>query len=234
MQNQRLKRHLQYSLLVAILALSAASAKPQDRKAVPINEIPIVRGDCPRPITLTITATNPTNFVAADFSSGQVAAPHMTGLGDPSANKNFLYTFQWKREERCCQITKAILTVKMKSNQPGQVGGSDASNDGIVIMHLGNVVAPYNEAVYSNVTKPFNVGTPADKLWTLNAAALNDINTIGTLSFAVQDDTQVVSATLQLWGCCLSTSRPGPSEKSSIKSPRINQKKGNYIHCTHG
>jgi len=120
MQSQTLKRYLRYSLLVASLTLSAASAKPQERKALPANEIPIVKSDCPHPIALTLTATNPANFFAADFSSGQLAAQHMTGLGDASINKNFLYTFQWKREERCCQITKAILTVKMKSNQSGQ------------------------------------------------------------------------------------------------------------------
>ncbi|MEK6336012.1 MAG: hypothetical protein AABM67_13870 [Acidobacteriota bacterium] len=222
MQRQTLKRFLGYSLVVASFALLATSAKPQERKAPPNNELPIVKGDCPHPIALTLTAANPTNFVAADFAPAQVNAQHMTGLGDTSINKNFLYTFQWKREQRCCQITKAILTVKMRSNQSGQSGNSDASNDGIAMMHLGNVVAPYNEAIYSNVTKPFVLGTPASKTWTLNAAALNNINTSGNLSFAVQDDTRVESATLQLWGCCLSTPRPEASEQSSIKSsPKV-------------
>ena len=167
MQTQRLKQYLRYSLLGASLALSAASARPQGRNY----ELPIVKGECPHPIALTLTAKNPTSFVAADFAPTQVNAQHMTGLADTSINKNFLYTFQWKREQRCCQITKAVLTVKMKANQGGQSSTSaDAGNDGIAIMHLGNVVAPYNEAIYSNAPKPFVVATPVSKSWTLNPA----------------------------------------------------------------
>jgi hypothetical protein len=217
MHSKTLKRYLAYSLLVASFGLPAASAKQQERqerKAQPNFELPIVKGECPRPITLTLTAKNPTSFVTADFSPVQSAAPHMTGLGDTSINKNFLYTFQWKRDQRCCQITRAILTVNMKSNQSGKSGSSDASNDGIAIMHYGNVVAPYNEAVYSSVTKPFGLGQPASKSWNLNPAALNNINVSGNLSFAVQDDTRVESATLQLWGCCLDDVK-GPSTEES-------------------
>ena len=207
MQRQTLKQFLAYSLLVATFALSTVSARPQEPKALPNYGLPIVKGDCPNPIALTLTAKNPTSFDPADFSPGQLAAPHMAGLGDTSNDKHFSYTFQWKRDERCCQITRAILTIKMKSNQAGRLGGSDASNDGIAIMYNKNVVPPYNEAVYSGVSKPFPVNQPATKSWTLNAAALNAINASGRLSFDVQDDTRVESATLQLWGCCLTTTQ---------------------------
>jgi len=221
MQKQTLKRFLRYSLVLASFALLAPSAKPQERKALPNYGLPIVKGDCPRPIALTLTATNPTSFDAADFSAAQLAAPHMTGLGDTSINKHFSYTFHWKRDERCCQITRAILTVKMKSNQAGQLRTSpDAGNDGIAIMYNRNVVPPYNELVYIGPPPAwsFNVNQPAVKTWTLNPAALNAINASGRLSFDVQDDTRVESATLQLWGCCLTTARPEASEQSSIKS----------------
>ena len=216
MQSQTIIRCLAYLLLVATLTLPAASAQQQERKAaLPIDkEIPIVKGDCPRPIALTLTATNPTSFDPADFAQGQLNAPHMTGLGDTSINKNFLYTFKWKRDERCCQITKAVLTVKLRANQAGQAATSaDAGNDGIAIMHLGNVVPPYNESVYSNVPKPFPVGQPATKTWNLTGAALNNINAFNKLSFAVQDESRVDSATLQLWGCCLSTPRREGAEE---------------------
>lgn len=219
MHSKTLKRFLAYSLLLASLALPAVSARQQerpDRKAQPSYELPAAAAECPKPIALTLTAKNPPFFVAADFSPAQVAAPHMSGLGDLSINKNFLYTFQWKRDQRCCQVTKAILTVNMKANQSGQAGGSDASNDGIAIMHNGTVVAPYNEAIYSNVTKPFPLGQPVTKSWALNPAALNIINTTGNLDFAVQDDTGVVSATLQLWGCCLSTQAGPATEPAAI------------------
>ena len=229
MQSRTLKRFLAYSLLVASFVMPAASAKQQERKALPNDALPINKSDCPRPIALTLTATNPTSFNPADFSPGQLAAPHMTGLGDTSINKHFLYTFQWKRDERCCQITRAILTVKMKSNQAGQLGTPDASNDGIVIMYNKSVVLPYNEAVYSAVPKPFPVGTPAAKTWTLNPAALNNLNASGRLSFGVQDDTRVESATLQLWGCCLTANTPQSTayatkdECEKHEAPRIQQ-----------
>ena len=203
MQSQTLKTYLRYLLLLTSFALLATSANAQ--RKLPSDELPIVKGDCPKPISFTLAANNPATFDPTHFSQAQVGALHMTTLGDASVNKNFLYTFKWKRTGECCQITKAILTVNMKANQAGSTTGSDAGNDGIAIMYQGNVVAPYNEAVYSNVTKPFNGGQPATKSWTLTGAALANLNQSGTLSFSVQDDTQVVSATLQVWGCCLGT-----------------------------
>jgi hypothetical protein len=208
--SQILNRSLAYALLVASLALTPAPALSQQRRAAPVNqELAVVpQAGCPKPITLTLTA-NPVSFYAGDFTQGpnsQLSSPHMNGLGQQTADRNFLHTFQWTKDQKCCQITRAVLTVKMKSILGGQTATSaDAGNDGIAIMYQGNVVAPYNEAVYSNVPKPFPAGTPATKQWVLNPAALNIINTYGRLSFAVQDDTSVVSATLQLTGCCLST-----------------------------
>src|SRR5213079_1714432 len=105
----------------------------------------------------------------------------------------------------------------MKSNGPGQSQNSaDAGNDGIAIMHAGVVVAPYNEAVYSGISRPFGVGQVAIKTWNLTGAALSNLNASGYLSFAVQDDTSVQSATLQLWGCCLTTPR-----REAVEGPAI-------------
>lgn len=221
MRSQTPKRFLVYSLLVASLTMSVVARQQQERKAAPIkDELLLVKGDCPRPIALTLTASNPTSFDPADFAQGQINAPHMTGLGDTSIDKNFLYTFKWRREERCCQITRARLTVNMKSNQGGQSSTSaDSGNDGIALMHLGSAVAPYNESVYSNVSKPFGVGQAATKTWDLTGAALNNINASSQLSFAVQDETRVESATLQLWGCCLTT--PGKNTAvDTVPNPR--------------
>lgn len=224
MQSQTLKRYFAYSLLlVASCALSVATTSAQDRRAqdrnaLPINvALPVVQSECPRPISITLTAANPTTFVASDFNPQQVAQVHMSGLGDSAIDKNFLYTFQWRKEGQCCQITKAVLTVNMRSNGPGQSASSaDAGNDGIALMHAGAVVAPYNEAVYSNVPKPFVAGQLATKTWVLTGAALNNLNSSGLISFAVQDDTSVVSATLQISGCCLSTPKTATMEAQSI------------------
>jgi hypothetical protein len=217
MRRHTLRRYVAYSLLLASLTLTALPAKPQERKVAPPSDVvPVLQGACPKPITLTLTA-NPPSFVAADFTQGQLNSPHMTGLNSTtSGDQNFIYTFKWKRDERCCQITKAVLTVKMKSLQGGQSATSnDAGNDGITIMHAGAVVLPYNEAVYSSVPRPFPAGTVVTKSWNLQGAALSNLNNYGTNGFAVQDDTAVQSATLQLWGCCLSAIPKGAAEEPS-------------------
>jgi hypothetical protein len=231
MLSQTLKRHLVYPLLVASFALSAASPRSQERRGVPIaNELPVAQGSCPKPVAVTLTASPP-SFFAGDFTQGpnsQLSSPHMTALGQQTPDHNFLYTFQWAAGERCCQITRAVLTVKMKSILGGQTTtSSDAGNDGIAIMYQGQAVAPYNEAVYSGIPRPFNPGQLATKQWVLNQAALNIINTQGHLSFAVQDDTSVVSATLQLTGCCLTTPRRETAEGATITGSAIKQRVDN-------
>jgi hypothetical protein len=217
MHSKTLKRFLAYSLLLAALALSAALVKPQQRNAPPKDELPIVRGDCPEPITkLTLTAPNLLSFDPADFMPGQVSAPHMTGLGDLSVDKNYLNTFViWKKDKRCCQITKAKLIVNMKANATCQSHtGHDAGNDLINIMHAGLTVPNYSDYIYPG-TGSCNVGQTATYTQNLNAAALAAINKSGELSFAVEDDTQVVSATLQVWGCCLTAATAQATRQSS-------------------
>lgn len=155
--------------------------------------------DCPGPITLTLNASTP-NVFTGDFPAGALAAPRAV-LNDAGTNKHFLYTFQWESEHKYCQIIRAVLTVKMKANQRGTASGSDAGNDGISVVHMGVSVPPYSEKVYTST--PFPAGAPATKTWSITGAALDNINANHRLSFGLQDDTSVVSATLELWGCCL-------------------------------
>lgn len=219
MQRQTLRRYLAYSLLVASLMLAAVPARMQERQEgkVPgdVVAIPIGQTSCPKPVAVTLTATTP-YADSTDFTPGQFAAPR-AWLNDPASNKSFLYTFRWTQDQRCCEITRAVLTVRMKSNQGGMSKTSpDAGNDGIAIMHTGNVVPPYSQAVYISsvvpapvasspaVTYPFPAGQPSVKTWTLQGQALANLNMNRRLSIYVQDDTTVQSATLQIWGCCLS------------------------------
>ncbi len=215
MQRTTLKRYLAYSLLLASFILSASVAQSQDRRALPLNDAQIItKGTCPQPVALTLTASTP-NVVNADFSAGQLGAPR-AWLNDPAINKSFLYTFRWTKDEKCCEITSAVLTVRMKANQSGaSKTSSDAGNDGIAIMYLGSAVAPFSQSVYSSWS--FTAGQTATKTWTLTGAALAHLNATRRLSIYVQDDTMVVSATLQISGCCLSAPPPQASEQSSIK-----------------
>lgn len=208
MKMKTLARNVFPALLGATVLLTAASVLAQV-PTVPQGPFePRPRGGetlgstvpaCPRPITLTLNATPP-NVFTGDFGAVALAAPR-AGLNDAVANKFFLYTFQWKSEGKCCQITSAVLTVKMKANILGTAPpptSSDAFNDTIAVVQMGT-----SERVYGSTSFP--AGTLATKTWNLTGAVLNNINANNRLSFAVQDDTNVLSATLQLWGCCLTS-----------------------------
>src|SRR5947208_2764085 len=143
---------------------------------------------CPAPFSVTLNANAP-YVLPSDLPRG---ANYQTGLNSTEADKAYFHTFVWKHEHRCCQITSAVLTVKMKALQPGQSNtSSDAGNDNITLWHAGQVVQPYNERIYNGLSHPFPAGQLATKSWTLNAAALGILNSTGTLTFGVEDDTSV-------------------------------------------
>jgi hypothetical protein len=211
MHHHTLLRYFAASLLFTCFPLAASSARSQERKVQPANEAQlVVRSPCPRPIALNLSATAP-NVVNADFNATQLGISR-AWLNDPAINKGFLYTFQPIRDEKCCEITSAILTVKLRSNQAGQSKtSSDSGNDGIAIMFLGSTVPPFSEPVYGSW--PFPVGQTATKTWNLTGAALAHLNATHRLSIWVQDDSAVLSATLQLSGCCLNTSSREATEQ---------------------
>jgi hypothetical protein len=208
MKIQTARRYFFGTAVMATLLL-AVSAAAQERRIQGANEVALpVREACPNPRAWTLNATTP-NVFTADFNATQLGLPRAF-LGDPAPNKAFLYTFQWKSDQRCCEITSAVLTVKMKANQScTSLTSPDAGNDGITIMHTGNAVQ--GEAVYS---PPCGAGQPAVKTWNLQGAALNNLKANGRLSLYVQDDTMVESATLQIYGCCLSEPRRDAVEQA--------------------
>lgn len=212
MEDRTRNRYFSAALLVVTFTLSTGLTMAQEREARPV-ELQL-QSACPRPLALTLTATTP-NVVNADFTATQLGAPR-SFLNNPTLDKSFLYTFEWKREEACCEIGRAVLTVKLQANGGGMAKTSpDAGNDGIAIMHLGTSVAPFTEAVYSSW--PFSPGQVVTKTWNLTGAALNYLNADHRLSIYVQDDTRVVSATLQISGCCLSPQKV-KSETATVMS----------------
>lgn len=121
MRTERLKTYLAYTLLIASFMVLASSAKAQERRVSPVEEVelPNVKSPCPKPFPLTLTATT-ANVVSADFLPGFLnPPPPVVGFNIPVSDRKFLHTFQWRRPGRCCEITRAVLTVKMKSNLGG-------------------------------------------------------------------------------------------------------------------
>ncbi len=153
----------------------------------------VVDNSCKPPITLNLAASTPYAH-QPDFSS--VAwSNHVQTLGYSGINKFYLHTFKWER--KCGQIKSATLTVNLKANSAGaSATSSDAGNDTMAAMYNGVSVAGTSGPLYS--THPFPAGTLVTKTFNLSAAALANMNLDNRLSFNVQDDTSVVSATLVL------------------------------------
>lgn len=203
MERTRLSRYVIFPLLAAAALLTAGSALAQRTVGTPVQApAPIFTPPpaCPEPIHLKLDANTPDLF-SGDFTPGMLS--HYAGLNDPSPNKPYLHTFQWTPRHRCCcQITQALLTVHMQANQSGSSHtGSDAGNDGISVLYNGAVVTPYAGYIYPNTSFP--AGQTATTTWNLQGAALANINASNRLTFYVEDDTRVTSATLELFGCCL-------------------------------
>jgi hypothetical protein len=154
---------------------------------------PVADGGCKAPITLNLAANTPSAH-QPDFSTA-AWSNHVKTLGYSGVNKFYLHTFNWER--KCGQIKSATLTVNLKANSAGaSPTSSDAGNDTMAVVHNGVSVAGTSGPLYSS--HPFPAGTLVTKTFNLSAAALANMNLDNRLSFNVQDDTMVVSATLQL------------------------------------
>jgi hypothetical protein len=161
---------------------------------------------CPHPATLQLQATATPSVNAQDFPNPLPAGQGVGVLNQAAIDHVFRYTFNWKVPAKmCCQITKGRLIVKLKWN--GQPGPSSAGNDSIGIAHNppapgqgGYIWGPNLNTPYTGTTIPTS---PKTIIIALSPASLSNVNNENRLSFAVQDDTTVESAVLELSGCCL-------------------------------
>ena len=164
---------------------------------------------CPHPIkTLHLTATATPSINQQDFPNPLPAGQSVRPLGGAGVNGVFRYTFNWKAPDKlCCEITKAVLTVQLKWNGPG--GPSSAANDTISVIHNNASIPGLGGYIWGpNLQTPLaGNNPPAQQTKTItipmNAAALAAATQGNHLSFSVQDDTTVVSATLDISGCCV-------------------------------
>lgn len=193
----KLNQRRQYAqvALFSLMALGAGSAFAQTATGDGRG------GGCPNPINETINVGTP-NLAA--FRADQLALPR-AWLNDAAANKIFLGTFPWKPKFKCCEIARATLTVNMKSNTVGtSATASNAGNDTISVMVGGVGALPQPGGPVYTGPFPVPAGTVITKTFNITGTALANLETGGGLSFQVQDDTMVTSATLTMSGCCLS------------------------------
>jgi len=164
---------------------------------------------CPDPITHTETVSAPSPAVVdpsqlpPSFVSPPNAEPN---FGGTMPNRLFRHTFQFKLPNRkCCQCTDVTLTLKLKALKPGtNHQSSDAGNDTWYIFKNGkHCGTPANANFVYDMPPSFNAGHAVTKTIKVPCGCLAVSGNTAKLTFAVQDDTSVEAATLNVRGCCL-------------------------------
>jgi hypothetical protein len=181
----------------------AAQGRRAEVKPLPIDPVLV----CPRgqrQQTITVTAPPP---VAAtpylpDFPSA-CSAGWEPNFGGTTINRCFRETFTWKAPAQC-HCLSAELTIHYKALQGGAAGSSTSANDDVAISSGGSVVPGTSQRLFSGNVATGQTGTKTIRLscdWLKN----------DRLSFFVEDDTRVDSASLQVAYCC-SPCPPGEFE----------------------
>src|SRR6185295_17872409 len=215
-----MKKSLTLTLVLVALAGSIGIGVAQ--KARPPQEVwqaerpqPPVTCRKPRHIHLTATSPQLATVVAADFSTVPVALePSFGGL---SINRHFRHTFTFPAaNELCgqCVEGKNTLTLRYKALQGGPAGSSTSANDTMSIASNGVGVPGTSQSLYSGNVTTGQVGTKTIKL---ECKWLTD----NRLSFAVQDDTSVTSATLDVDFCC--ASKPGQTARINCHGVEVDK-----------
>ena len=148
---------------------------------------------CPNPVHSIIT--RPTS------PGGQQPATILGTYNQTSINQSFKDTFTFKPPQgQCCQYTSGVLRVTYKALQGGPANSSTSANDDAGLMP-GPYPRIFTGAVAAGTIK-------ANVPYTLTPAMLAS----GSVTLYVEDDTAVVSATLEITGCCL-TPHSGPESR---------------------
>jgi hypothetical protein len=190
-------------LLIAALAFAGASrpvtarvpagrpvagrpltARPKEPKPVP----------CPSPVHITQTVSSPT--AAAPYGPDFPAAYQAPSppFGSTASNRIFRHTFRWRPKGDCCQNVSGRLTVRYRALAGGPAGSSTSANDGMGLFVNGTNVG--GQMLYSGAVTTGQVGT---KTFALTPAMLANYR----VSFLLQDDSTVISASLQVDACCV-------------------------------
>jgi hypothetical protein len=198
-------------------SLSALAQEEQQRilpkpQPVPVQPQPIDGNvPCPDPKTITLTAPPPSaaNVDPSQLPASLINPPNAEpNFGGTTPDKVFRHTFQFKLpENKCCQCTNVTLTLKLKAlldaSDPNH-SAADASNDKWYIYKNGELCGSSGFTGYGWVyDKPTKQGTVITKTIRIPCECLAVHGNAGKLTFVIQDDTSVQSATLTGNGCCV-------------------------------
>jgi hypothetical protein len=179
------------ALLIVCLAASAAWAQEIRPSTA---QVP-----CPYPITVHLSAgpIGPATPILSEFPANLRPLIGGSVWNQTAHDKQFGHTFRFNPlTKECCAMTSGTLTLHLRALVGGP--GSTSANDGVNVYTVGPPIAgqtPWTSTVTTGATRPLTFNLTANNL------------TSGFVSFYVQDDTAVVSAELDLIGCCV-TRRP--------------------------
>jgi hypothetical protein len=180
------------ALLVISLAAAVASAQ----------EVRPTTGQvaCPFPFTMHLSAgpSGPAAPILSQFPAGIRPLIGGSVWSQTAADKQFGHTFRFNpMTKECCAMTGGTLTLHLKALVSGP-SKSTSVNDGVNVFVGGVAIGgqtPWTQSVVAGATTTITIPITANNL------------TSGFVSFYVQDDTAVISAALDLTGCCV-TKRP--------------------------
>ncbi len=173
---------------------------------------------CPNPLA-PVSMTRGGATAATPMASEFLPGTPLTGMryNQPSYNQPFRDTIVFRKPSTklCCRLDAlprtgyyGKLTVTYKALDEGPKGSSSSYNDSGGLVYLGSSVPGQSGWIYPQGSSVSNHQI-AVRTYFLSAAIVQS----GRVSFAVQDDTAVVSAKLEVpGGCCLqpTTADKGP------------------------
>jgi hypothetical protein len=186
-----MKNSLINALLIICLAAGAASAQEVR---------PTTGVACPFPFTVHLSAgpSGPAAPILSQFPAGIRPLIGGSVWNQTAADKQFGHTFRFNPlTKECCAMTSGKLTLHLKALVSGPSNASSV-NDGVNVFVGGVAIGgqtPWTPSVVAGATTTITIPITANNL------------TSGFVSFYVQDDTAVLSAELDLTGCCV-TKRP--------------------------
>lgn len=182
------------ALVLAALGLAGFGVAQETPEApVPPGSKPV---PCPDPMHINLSASSGAAPHGADFPA-QCSAGYSSMLNGNQSNTCFRYTFTLKPLTECCQCTSATLSIKYTALEDGQSATSGAGNDSMSLWSNGSAIPGTSQPLYT--TFPFKKGQKGRKSIPIKCEWLKN----NRLSFIVQDDTAVTSATLNVVGCCI-------------------------------
>ena len=183
-------------LWVALVVLSAATLSAQEEQREAPVKYPPGQFPCPHPYSQTFKAPPPATPapVLSELPANMQSPVAGSQWNQTAINKHFAHTFRFPSERQCCLISKATLSVTIKALQGGPKDSPSSANDMVYVFAGGTVLQSQ---------QPWKNGVATGTTTTLTFNFTQQQLAGGMLTIYVQDDTAVVSASLNVSGCCI-------------------------------